>query len=61
MVCPKCDYEVEVDPLDLFRLSDKPKPHCLNCGCVLSLRVQESTSRTLLTDPSMPSASTVTT
>lgn len=40
--CPGCDYEVEGDPLDLFRLSDKPKPHCLNCGCILSVRVQES-------------------
>lgn len=38
--CPGCEYEVEVDPLELFRKSDMPKPHCLTCGSVLTIRAK---------------------
>lgn len=37
--CPQCDYEVEVDPGELFRLSGKPDSHCLNCWSELELSV----------------------
>ena len=52
--CPECDYEVEVDPLDLFRLSDKFKPHCLNCWCALSVRVRESATDSVAMGSSLP-------
>lgn len=51
--CPGCEYQVETDPAHFFRLSNLPRPHCLNCGCVLSVRVQAKA-----TDPGLVGSST---
>jgi hypothetical protein len=42
-VCAGCDYQIEVDPVDLYRMFDRPKPRCRSCGCVLSVRVRDRT------------------
>jgi hypothetical protein len=44
MVCRKCDYEVEVDPLELYRVSTHKLVRCMNCGGALHTRVSDRTA-----------------
>jgi len=37
--CPNCDYEVEIDPGELFGMTAKPASHCQSCWSPLDLQV----------------------